>query len=205
MRWYKNSFEHENHYYIYKNSYTNAKVMEATGIKSRSTIIAAYKKLLEVGALETHPYHEDAYIIRTTRLYVPMNVAVLRFLLAFNTYLDPSLLITTFAILARMSKLEKGKPIDFTRATLAGLLGLAKQNVDSAGITLILAVLEHAQLIQLVKVPYKNQLKVDCIRYSLIKVDTEGHGVVGLLNDTQEFEGADIKKLWTRILEVEPD
>ena len=111
---------------IYRNSYTNVQIMKSTGIKSPQTIATAYKKLLEVGAIEESPFHEDAYLIHTTHLYVPMSVSVLRFLLAFNQYIDPSLAITTFAILARMSLVGKSKPIDFTKTTLSKLLGLAK-------------------------------------------------------------------------------
>lgn len=121
-----NSFANEQHYYIYRNSYTNVQIMKSTGIKSPQTIATAYKKLLEVGAIEESPFHEDAYLIHTTHLYVPMSVSVLRFLLAFNQYIDPSLAITTFAILARLSLVGKGKPIDFTKTTLSKLLGLAK-------------------------------------------------------------------------------
>ena len=121
-----NSFNNESHYYIYKNSFTNTKIMKETGIKSPQTMATAFKKLIEVGAIETSPYHDGAYIINTTHLYVPMSVGVLRYLLAFNAYLDPALLITTFAILARLSILDKNKPVDFTKALLGKLLGLAK-------------------------------------------------------------------------------
>lgn len=200
-----NSFNKENHYYIYRNSYTNAQIMRATGIRSPQTIATAYKKLIEVGAIELSPWHEGAYLIHTTRLYVPMSVTVLRFLLAFNKYIDPSLLITTFAILARMSVLERGKPIDFTKAKLGQLLGLARQNVDDAGIIIMLALLEHSGLITLAKVPYVNTLGVDCIRYSLIKVDIDGAKISSYLNNDEEFSSDDINGLWTKILAVRGD
>lgn len=197
-----NSFNNENHYYIYKNSFTNTKIMKETGIKSPQTMTTAFKKLIEVGAIETSPYHEGAYIIHTTHLYVPMNVGVLRYLLAFNAYLDPALLITTFAILARLSILEKNKPVDFTKALLGKLLGLAKQNIDDSGLILALAVLEHSELIKLNKVSYTNQLGKECVRYTVVKVDTEGHLVEGLLNDEEEISESDVMSIWQKILNV---
>lgn len=197
-----NSFNNENHYYIYKNSFTNTKIMKETGIKSPQTMTTAFKKLIEVGAIETSPYHEGAYIIHTTHLYVPMSVGVLRYLLAFNAYLDPALLITTFAILARLSILDKNKPVDFTKALLGKLLGLAKQNIDDSGLILALAVLEHSELIKLNKVSYTNQLGKECVRYTLVKVDTEGRLVEGLLNDEEEISESDVMSIWQKILNV---
>ena len=197
-----NSFNNEHHYYIYRNSFKNTQIMKSTGIKSPQTITAAFKKLQEVGAIETSPFHDGAYLIHTTHLYVPMNMAVLRFLLAFNSYIDPALLITTFAILARLSIFEKGKPIDFTKTTLAKLLGLAKQNVDDCGILMVLAVLEHGGLIKINKVAYTNQLGVDCVRFTLVKVDTDGHLAESLLNDEDEMSNKDVQALWEKIVTV---
>ena len=197
-----NSFERENHYYIYRDSFKNVQIMSSTGIKSKQTIVTAFKKLEEVGAIETSPFHENAYIIHTTHLYVPMNVKVLRYLLAFNAYLDPSMLITTFAILARLSIFEKGKPIDFTKTTLSKLLGLAKQHIDDSGIILMLAVLEHSGLITLNKVSYTNQLGVQCVRYTLVKIDTDGHDIEAYFNVDEEVQDTDIQTLWQKILSV---
>ena len=176
--------------------------MKETGIKSPQTMTAAFKKLIEIGAIETSPFHEGAYIINTTHLYVPMSVGVLRYLLAFNAYLDPALLITTFAILARLSILEKNKPVDFTKALLGRLLGLAKQHIDDSGLLLALAVLEHSELIKLNKVSYTNQLGRECIRYTLVKVDTEGRLVEGLLNDEEEISESEVLNIWQKILNV---
>ena len=199
-----NSFNKENHYYIYRSTFKNVQIMKSTGIKSPQTVTAAFKKLLEVGAIENSPFHEGAYIINTTHLYVPMNVAVLRFLLAFNSYIDPALSITTLAILARLSLFERGKPVDFTKTTLAKLLGLAKQHIDDSGLILVLALLEHSGLITLNKVRYTNQLGADCVRYTLVKIDTDGHLVEAMLNDDEdEMSDADIQALWKKIISVE--
>lgn len=176
--------------------------MKSTGIKSPQTVASAYKRLIEVGAIEESPFHEGAYLIHTTHLYVPMSVSVLRFLLAFNQYIDPSLAITTFAILARLSLVGKGKPIDFTKTTLSKLLGLAKQHTDDAGLLIILALLEHSGLISLNKVAYTNQLGVRCIRYTLTGIDTEGVDIECLLQDDEEFASDDINSLWKEILSV---
>ena len=132
-----------------------------------------------------------------------MNVAILRYLLAFNEYLDPSMLITTFAILARLSIFEKGKPIDFTKTTLAKLLGLAKQHIDDSGVILVLAVLEHSGLITLNKVSYTNQLGIECVRYTLVKIDTDGRGIEAYLNSDEEVSDCDIQAMWQKILSVQ--
>lgn len=198
-----NSFEHQDHYYIYRNSYTNTQIMKQTGIKSPQTIASAYKKLLEVGAIETSPFHDNAYLIKTTHLYVPMSVSVLRFLLAFNKYVDPSILITTFAILARMMKLNNGKPVSFTKTMLGKLLGLAKQNIDNAGLVVVLALLEHSELITLSKKHYSNDLKVTCVQYTLEKVDTDGAQISDYLGEDSEFGETNISVLWNQILTVE--
>ena len=198
-----NSFNNENHYYIYKNSFTNVKIMKETGIKSPQTMTAAFKKLIEIGAIEIASFHEGAYIINTTHLYVPMSVGVLRYLLAFNAYLDPALLITTFTILARLSILDRNKPVDFTKALLGKLLGLAKQHIDDSGLLLVLAVLEHSELIKLNKVSYINQLGRECIRYTLVKVDTEGRLIAGMLNDEEEIPESEVLSIWQKILTVE--
>lgn len=197
-----NSFNNESHYYIYRNTFKNTQIMKSTGIKSPQTISSAFKKLLEVGAIENSPFHEGAYIINTTHLYVPMNVAVLRYLLAFNAYIDPSLLITTFAILARLYIFEKGKPIDFTKTTIAKLLGLAKQNIDDCGLVIILALLEHSGLVSLNKVSYTNQLGVECVRYTLVKIDTDGRKIEALLNNDEEISDEDVRDLWNKIISV---
>lgn len=197
-----NSFDNEDHYYIYRNSYTNTEIMRSTGIKSPQTISSAYKKLIEVGAIEVSPFHEGAYLIHTTHLYVPMNVSILRYLLAFNAYLDPSLLITLFAILARLSIFERGKPIDFTKTALSKLLGFAKQHVDDSGLVLALAVLEHSGLIALNKVTYTNRLGVECLRYTLVKIDTDGRAIEAFLNDDAEVSDNDIQILWQKILAI---
>lgn len=197
-----NSFTKEDHYYIYRNSFTNVQIMKQTGIKSKQTILTGFNKLLEVGAIEKSEFHDDAYLIHTTHLYVPMNAAILRYLLAFNNYLDPALVITTFAILVRLSIFEKGKPIDFTKTTLSKLLGLAKQNVDDAGIILVLALLEHSGLIALNRVEYTNTLGVQCMRYTLVKTDTEGKHIEAMLNEDREISDNDVISLWNKILSV---
>lgn len=130
-----------------------------------------------------------------------MNVSVLRYLLAFNHYLDPALLITTFAILARMYTLEKNRPVDFTKALLGKLLGLAKQNVDNSGLLLALSVLEHGDLIELNKVKYINQMGKECIRYTLTKIDTEGKFIEALLNE-EEISDEIVRPIWEKILGV---
>ena len=177
--------------------------MKQTGIKSPQTIASAYKKLFEVGAIETSPFHDNAYLIKTTHLYVPMSVSVLRFLLAFNKYVDPSILITTFAILARMMKLNNGKPVSFTKTMLGKLLGLAKQNIDNAGLVVVLALLEHSELITLSKKHYSNDLKVTCVQYTLEKVDTDGAQISDYLGEDSEFGETNISVLWNQILTVE--
>lgn len=195
-----NSFTREEHYYIYKNSYTNVQIMRQTGIKSPQTMTTAFKKLLSEGAIVQSPSREGAYIINTTHLYVPMSVSVLRFLLAFHQYIDPSILITAFAILARLYIFDQGKPVDFTKTTLGKLLGLAKQNIDDAGIIIILSLLEHGGLIKLAKTPYTNTLGVDCVRYTLTEIDLDGKKLQGILNEDEEFDNNDINTLWTKVL-----
>lgn len=199
-----NSFEQERHYYIYRNTYTNVQIMKDTGIKSPQTVAAAYKKLLAVKAIEVSPFHEGAYIIHTTPLYVPMSVSILRYLLAFNKYIDPAISITLFAILARMYRLDQKKPIDFTKAVLGKLLGLAKQNVNSADIIMILSLLEHSGLIALNKAVYTNALGVECIRYTLTKIDTEGKQLEAYINpDDEEFNETQIQQLYEALLKVQ--
>ena len=175
--------------------------MKATGIKSPQTITAAYKKLIAVGAIENSPFYEGAYIIHTTPLYVPMSISVLRFLLAFNQYIDPAISITLFAILARMHRLEHNKPVDFTKTLISKLLGLAKQNIDDAGVILILALLECSGLIGLNKVTYTNGLGVECIRYTLTKIDTEGKQLDAYFNsDDEEVDALRIQQLYNSLL-----
>ena len=194
-----NSFNQESHYYIYRNSFTNVQIMKSTGIKSQQTITAAFKKLQEVGAIETSPFHDGAYLINTTHLYVPMSTAILRYLLAFNNFIDPALVITTFAILVRLSIFEKGKPIDFTKTTLSKLLGLAKQNCDGAGVILVLSLLEHSGLITLNRAEYSNSLGVQCVRYTLVRTDTEGKHIEAMLNEDREISDSDVVALWKRV------
>lgn len=194
-----NSFNQENHYYIYRNSFTNVQIMKSTGIKSQQTVAAAFKKLLEVGAIETSPFHDGAYLINVTHLYVPMNVSILRYLLAFNNYLDPAMLITMFAILARLYIFEKGKPVDFSKTLLAKLLGLAKQNIDDSGLILGLALLEHSGLITLQKAVYTNTMGSECIRYTLVKIDTDGRDITAMMNDEDELSDDDAKVVWEKI------
>ena len=197
-----NSFDKENHYYIYKDTFTYTQIMKSVGIKSPQTITAAMKKLEEERIIVTSEFSKGAYLIYTTEIYVPMSVGVLRYLLAFNKYLDPSMLITMFAILVRLFRVEKGKPTDFTKVMLGRLLGLAKQNIDDSGIILGLAVLEHTGLISLNKASYTNTLGVPCIRYTLTNVDTNGHMVEAMLNEEDEISESSIKAIWEKIATI---
>lgn len=198
-----NSFAKQSHYFIYKNSYTTAQLMEKTGIKSRTTLLAAYEKLKEVGAIREAPFAVNAWQIYTTPMYTPMSTLVMRYLLAFNRYLDPSLTITTLSILARLERLNRGSPTDFTKSMLAGLLGKAKQNVDSAGIVLTLALLEHSGLVELTRVKYINDLGVECIRYTVTNIDLEGKLLEKMADNNSEFKNAEVEAMWERLRAVQ--
>lgn len=197
---YWNSFEKESHYYIYKNSYKQVRIMEDTGIKSRATMSTAFKRLEEVGAIAPSPQHEDAYEIYTTSIFVPMDISILKCLLGFYKWLDPSLLITTFAILSRLARFIDEQEISLTKAELGALLGLARQNVDGQGIVLILSVLEHLGLITLKRSNYTNKLGQECIKYTLLAARPNADLSCYLTNDDAP-DAARIQELWNMVAE----
>ena len=195
-----NSFENEPHYFIYKADCVKSKIMKQTGIKSQTTVRTAFSKLEEVGAIADSPFAATAYKIFTPNLYIPMDVSILRCLLGFHKYIDPALLITTFAILARLSRFSKDETISFTKAELGALLGKARQNVDEGGILLVLSLLQGLSLIKLNTKEYTNNLGVRCIRYYLVAAFPE-IDLSAYLSDGDEIDNDRLEKMWAMINE----
>lgn len=204
----RNPNSQEKHYFIYRNSFTLKQIRKGTGIKSDATIRAAIKKLQEptIKALTEDPI-VNAYLIQPPRLFVAMNASIILGLLAFNQYIDTGLAITAFAILARLDKFSEGnsRPY-FTKTEFAALMGLAKQNVDDAGVVLILHLLKGLGLIEFHMRSYENRLKTTCWQYVLDKAYPLSTTMDNLLEDDEEKDDEHIGKLWQLILtEAEKD
>lgn len=203
----RNPSGQEDHYYIYRNSFTLAQIRKGTGIKSDVTVRSAIQKLQDesIEALILDPL-TGAYIIQPPRLFVAMNASIILGLLAFNQYIDTGLTITAFAILARMHKFSEGKETpQFTKTEFAALMGFAKQNVDDAGIVLILYLLKGLGLIDFHTKSYDNRVGVKCQRYYLDAAYPMSNAMDGLLNsdDDEESEKRSqqhIAELWNLVL-----
>lgn len=188
----------ERHYFIYRNSFTLGQIRDKTGIKSDPTIRTAFAKLKECGAI-IEDTRVGAYLLTPPPLYVPMDVSILKSLLGFNKYLDPGIIITTFAILARLSHASEGKSKpSFTKTELGVLLGFAKQHIDDAGIILVLALLSHLGLVKLETAEYNNRLGVRCIRYTIMEVHPD-KSLEEYLNEDEEVDETRIQRLWEMI------
>lgn len=196
-----NSYQREDHYYIYKNKIVNAQIMRDCGIKSKTTVHTAFSKLEEVGAIGKSNY-ADAYEIYFPIIYVPLDIRVIRIFLAFNKHIDSAQMILLYSILRRIFIFDKGEPVDFTAAGLCALLGKARQNVDNTGIVLMLALFEHLKLIELVKVQYTNTMGVKCIRYTLTSIkDTADDEILAELNfDEEEIPEKWAANMWKKIM-----
>lgn len=185
----------ERHYYIYRNSFTITKICADTGIKTSPTVRSAFAKLIEVGAM-TENLEKTAYQLVPPRIFIPMNASIILGLLGFHKYIDPGVTITTFAILARLDKFRDDKPVYFTKTELAALLGFAKQNVDDAGIVLILHLLRGLGIVEFTTVPYKNRMGVDCIRYVLEHAYPNSDKMDYLLTPDDQIDEANVEHLW---------
>lgn len=193
-----NSAAKEDHYYIYKNSFTQRRIMGDLGIKSAKTITTAFHRLEEVGAVVPSLTSEGAYEIKTISLYAPMDVSIIRFLLGFNRYLDPAILVTTFAIMVRSVQLADTSIVCFTKTEFAALLGIVKTHTEDCGILMAFAILEFAGLIKLDKQVYTNRLGVECIRYKILEVNPKLN-VSAYLNADEEADPVSIAKLWNSL------
>lgn len=195
-----NSFQKEEHYYIYKNKIVNAKIMRDCGIKTQNTIRTAFAKLEEVGAIGKSSY-ADAYEIYFPIIYVPLDIKIIRIFLAFNKHVDSGQMILLYSILRRMYIFDKGAPIDFTASGLCALLGKTKQAVAPIGIVLMLALFEHFKLIELVKVPYTNSMGVKCIRYTLTSIkDVADDNILAEINFDEELSESWAASIWKKIM-----
>lgn len=195
-----NSFQKEEHYYIYKNKIVNARIMRDCGIKTQNTIRAALAKLEEVGAIGKSSY-ADAYELYFPIIYVPLDIRIIRVFLAFNKHIDSGQMILLYSILRRIFIFDRGVPVDFTASGLCALLGKAKQTVGPTGIILMLALFEHFKLIELVRVPYTNTMGTKCIRYTLTSIkDTIDDSVLAELNFDEEISASWAESVWKRIM-----
>ena len=202
----RNPNSQESHYFIYRNSFTLAQIRKGTGIKSDVTVRSALTKLQSdsVRAI-VEDEQTGAYLIQPPRLFIAMNASIILGLLAFNQYIDTGLTITAFAILARLHKFSEGKAAPyFTKTEFAALMGLAKQNIDNAGIVLILHLLKGLGLIEFHTEPYNNRLGVQCWKYILDNAYPMSTSMDNLLEDDEEKDDEHISKLWQIIMsEVE--
>lgn len=197
----RNPNSRESHYFIYRNAFTLPQVRKGTGIKSDKTIRTALEKLTKVGAL-----YEDtttgAYIIQPPYLHVAMNTSILLGLLAFNKYIDAGMTITTFAILARLHKFsERGSEVTFNKAELATLLGFARQNVDRAGVVLILYLLKGLELVKFRTTPYTNRLGAQCVRYVLEDANPASTSMDYLFSEDEAVDMGRVDELWAAAAE----
>lgn len=182
-----NSAIRENHYYVYKNKISNIKIMKECGIKTQNTIRSAFKKLLEVGALSESTYSE-AYEINYPTIYVPLDMRIIKFFISFNKNIDSAHMIMLYSILRRIFIFDKGQPVDFTISLLAAVLGKAKQSADRVEIILMLSLFEFSGLVKMVKVPYTNNLGVQCVRYTLTQITDSGEGLDAFFNEDDDID-----------------
>lgn len=197
-----NSFAQENHYFIYDNAFKKTKIMKKTGIKSRTTLDTAFKKLEEVGAISRDPMREAWQIIYQP-LFIPMDVHIICFLMAFHGKINVAQTITLLAILGRMRKYEKSSPVDFTPTFIGKLMGKAKQNISRPDLILSLSVLEHSGIISLNKVTYENSLGVECIRYTLTTINLDGKNLMAFFaDDCDELDDIKVEEYWRAMMAV---
>lgn len=198
-----NSFAQEGHYFIYRNSFTNAQIMRDCGIKSPQTISTGFSKLKTVGAIEEDNLHEKAFRIKTTEVFAPIDVMVLKFLLNFNQYIDPAISITMLAVVARWFKFNNEQPISFTKTELGKLLGKTKQHTNDAGIVLSLVLLAQYGIISLDQQKYTNNLGRACVRYTITNVNLRGGAVIdSVFNEDGEPDPQIVDELWEQIKSV---
>lgn len=177
----------EDHCFIYRNSFTLIQIRRDTGIKTDPTVRSALARLCEVGAMSFDPT-KKVYTLGRPQLYVPMNAAIIKGLLAFNRYIDAGTTITAFAILCRLARFSEEQTITFTKKELGGLLGLARQNVDEAGVVLMLHLFKGLELVNFNTVKYTNSLGVQCIRYVLLSADPKSGVMDDLFADDIESD-----------------
>ena len=182
-----NSFTKENHYYIYKNKIVNAQIMRECGIKTQNTVRSAFKKLLEVGAINDSNYAE-AYEINYPEIYIPLDMRIIKFFISFNKYIDAARMITLYSIFRRLYVFDKGQPFDFTIGLIAKVLGKTAQGIDRPSILLMLSIFEFAGLVKIVKVPYNNNMGMQCIRYTLTDISDSGEGLKAFFNEEDDID-----------------
>ena len=94
----------EDHYYIYKNKFTQDDIIKDTHIGSKASIKRAFDALEAQGAIE---YNEQtkAYLLYFPRLYVPISTTILKVFFAFD-WVDMDLLVHLYSTLLLWSQSE---------------------------------------------------------------------------------------------------
>lgn len=173
--------------------------MKHTGIRSYTTISECFKKLEEQYVIYRAPDGIPAYCINIPRLYVRMDVGIIRVLLAFHKYIDTRLLILAFILLTRLYQTQ-GSEYSFTKTDFGALLGVAHQHVDAAGVLIMFFIFEGLGIAKLTREPYKNRMGVDCIRFRIAEIDLEGKNIVSFLGKDNEPDKHEIMEIWGKAL-----
>lgn len=94
----------EDHYYIYKNRFTQADIMKDTNIRSKECIRGAFEAFKAQGAIE---YNEQskAYLLYFPHIYVSISTTILKVFFAFD-WVDMDLLVHLYTILLLWSQSE---------------------------------------------------------------------------------------------------
>lgn len=94
----------EDHYYIYKNRFTQADIMKDTNIRSKECIRGAFEAFKVQGVIE---YNEQskAYLLYFPHIYVPISTTILKVFFAFD-WVDMDLLVHLYTILLLWSQSE---------------------------------------------------------------------------------------------------
>lgn len=187
----------EKHYYIYRNAFTFSEIQRDTGVRSANTVKAALAKLIEQERIRetVDSFGKTVYLIFPVKPYVPCSARVIRTLLRFNKYVNVEVSITILAIVARMLTLDNLKHVALTKTEIGALIGMAKQNIDEAGVAVALGLLKELQLIDYQVSIYQNKFKTNCRQYLFTKVNLNGDHLVDYWDSTHDTIREDIVEM----------
>lgn len=192
----RNPSNFENHYYVYRNSFTITQIQKTSYIKSPTTIRSALNNLVEKSIID---YDENlkVYKIYPPMIFVPMSTRALMTLVAFNKYISSNTLITLLAMCARMTR--EG-PQDVTKTQLGMLMGMAKQNVNQMDIVVSMYLLRGLGLVDFEVQKYTNRLGVACGRYHITGAHPQLEGFEDFWDDDETVNDMNLTDLWDVIM-----
>lgn len=148
-----NANRKENHYYVYKNSFTIKNATTQLGI-SAPTWRAAIKKLCDLGYIEESE-DKKVYYIHFPHYYAPMELNLIKFLISFGAAIkNGQHIVSVYSVLYRYWRycLKQNKDCEITINQLKKLFNTHTNKEDYLPYKIMMNLFEYYGLIQIKRI-----------------------------------------------------